>query len=167
MRIEHRVDVHQVVVSLKGDYRWQSYNSGLPPHRVFYNSISCKPFVTFISCTILDTLATEVISVWGEVSEVTIPFLWKSSDFIYHSIGLLALRYFCSVSIPRSLYIDERRGELKPPLQTPVSKLSFFSFLIEILQQFTRRQQIISVHMEEILKLPTSTKDSLSSLHFV
>lgn len=132
-------------------------------------SLSCKPFVRFISCTILDTLATGAISVWEEVSEVTNTFVWKSPDFIYHSIGLLALRYFCSVSIPCSMYLDECRGELKWPLQTPASKLSFsFSFLIEILQQcFRKRQQIISVHMEEILKIPTSTKDCLSWLHFV
>ena len=118
------VNVHQVFVSLKGDYKWQSYNSDLPPHRA--NSISRKPFVRFISCTILDTLATGALSVWGEVSEVTISFVWKSPDFIYHSIGLLALRYFCMVSIPCSLYIDECRGELKLPLQTPVIKPSLF-----------------------------------------
>ena len=39
---------------------------------------------------------------------------------------------------------------------------------IEILQQhFGRQQQIISAHMDEILKLPTSINDSLSSLGFV
>ena len=40
--IEHTEDVHQFFVLFKGDYRGQSYNSDLPPHRDFYNSISCN-----------------------------------------------------------------------------------------------------------------------------
>ena len=72
---EHRVDVHQFFVPFKGDYKGQSYNSDLPSHRVFYNSISCKPFVSFISRTILGRLATGAISVWGRVSEVEPPDL--------------------------------------------------------------------------------------------
>ena len=67
--IEHRVDAHQFFVLFKGDYRGQSYNSDVPPHRVFCNSISCKPFVSFISRTILDRLATGAISVWGRVGD--------------------------------------------------------------------------------------------------
>lgn len=35
--IEHRADVHQFFVPFKGDYRGQSYNSDLPPYRVFYD----------------------------------------------------------------------------------------------------------------------------------
>ena len=193
-----------------GDYMGQSYNSDLPPHWVFYNSISRKPFVSFISCTILDRLATGAISVWGRVSEVEpphlvmpltveptkprlcndnrflnlwvkdtpfnldsisslpryvspssfqsvcddrsgydhaflsppsrshfgfqwarwyfvsniIPFGWKSSAFIYHSIGLLASNYFRSQSIPCFLYIDDRHtGELKLPILTPTHQI--------------------------------------------
>lgn len=44
---------------------------------------------------------------WYFVSN-TIPFGWKSSAYIYHSIGLLASHYFRSVLIPRSLYIYDR-----------------------------------------------------------
>ena len=62
-------------VLFKGGYKGQSYNSDLPPHRVFYNSISCKLFVSFISRTILDRLATGAISVWGRVGEVEPPHL--------------------------------------------------------------------------------------------
>ena len=50
---------------------------------------------------------------WYFVSN-TIPFGWKSSAFIYHSIGLLASHYFRSVSIPSSLYIDDHHtGDLR------------------------------------------------------
>ena len=50
---------------------------------------------------------------WYFVSN-TIPFGWKSSAFIYHSIGLIASHYFRSVSIPCSLYIDDRHtGDLR------------------------------------------------------
>ena len=56
--IENRVDVHQFFAPFKGYYKGQSYNSDLPPHWLFYDSISCKPFVSLISCTILDRLAT-------------------------------------------------------------------------------------------------------------
>ena len=60
---------------------------------------------------------------WYFVSN-TIPFGWKSSAFIYHSIGLLASHYFRSQSIPCSLYIDDRQtGELKLPILTPTYAL--------------------------------------------
>lgn len=56
---------------------------------------------------------------WYFVSN-TIPFGWKSSAFIYHSIGLLASHYFRSQFIPCSLYIDDRHtGEIKLPILTP------------------------------------------------
>ena len=52
---------------------------------------------------------------WYFVSN-TIPFGWKSSAYIYHTIGLLASHYFRSISIPCSLYIDDRHvGELLRP----------------------------------------------------
>ena len=44
----------------------------------------------------------------------TIPFGWKSSAHIYHSIRLLASHYFRSLLIPCSLYIDDRHtGEIQ------------------------------------------------------
>ena len=55
---------------------------------------------------------------WYFVSNI-IPFGWKSSAFIYHSIGLFASNYFRSQSIPCFLYIDDRHaGELKLPILT-------------------------------------------------
>ena len=44
----------------------------------------------------------------------TIPFGWKASAYVYHSIGLLASHYFHSLHIPCSLYIDDRHmGEIQ------------------------------------------------------
>ena len=44
----------------------------------------------------------------------TIPFGWKVSAYVYHSIGLLASHYFRSLRIPCSLYIDDRHtGEMQ------------------------------------------------------
>ena len=73
--IEHKVDVHDFFAPFKGDYKGQSYQTDLPPHRVFHNPISGKPFVKFISNTIIDRLATGAISVWGKVNEVEPPHL--------------------------------------------------------------------------------------------
>ena len=56
---------------------------------------------------------------WYFVSN-TIPFGWKSSAYIYHSIGLLASHYFRSVLIPCLLYIDDRHtGEIHLPSKAP------------------------------------------------
>ena len=71
--IEHKVDVHEFLAPFKGDYKGQSYQSDLPPHRLFQNSISCKSFIKFISRTIIDRLASGAISVWGRVDEVEPP----------------------------------------------------------------------------------------------
>ena len=56
----------------------------------------------------------------------TIPFGWKASAYIYHSIGLLASHYFRSLRIPCSLYIDDRRKvEIQlPPLAPGYASLS-------------------------------------------
>ena len=50
----------------------------------------------------------------------SIPFGWKSSAYVYHSIGLFASHYFRSLLIPCSLYIDDRRtGEIQLPDDAP------------------------------------------------
>ena len=43
----------------------------------------------------------------------TLPFGWKISPYIFHTIGLVALRYLRARGIPCSLYIDDQlNGEL-------------------------------------------------------
>ncbi|KAK3750990.1 hypothetical protein QZH41_007602 [Actinostola sp. cb2023] len=52
---------------------------------------------------------------WYFVSN-TIPFGWKLSAHVYHTIGSSASHYFRSLGIPCSLYIDDRHiGQLAPP----------------------------------------------------
>ena len=58
----------------------------------------------------------------------TLPFGWKESPFIYHSIGLAVSSYLRSLFVPCSLYIDDRlNGELITsswPWSTPFSERS-------------------------------------------
>ena len=43
----------------------------------------------------------------------TIPFGWKASAFVYHSIGMAATNYIHSLGVPCSQYIDDRHcGQL-------------------------------------------------------
>ena len=52
---------------------------------------------------------------WWFVSR-TLPFGWKESPFVYHTVGLSVSSYFRSLGIPCSLYIDDRlNGELLTP----------------------------------------------------
>ena len=52
---------------------------------------------------------------WGFVS-TTLPFGWKESPYIYHTIGLATSSYLRSCGVPCSLYIDDRHnGEVFVP----------------------------------------------------
>lgn len=45
----------------------------------------------------------------------TLPFGWKASAYIYHSIGLCATSFIRSLGVPSSQYIDDRHiGQLEP-----------------------------------------------------
>ena len=60
---------------------------------------------------------------WGGwyFASSTIPFGWKASAYIYHSIGLLASHYFRSLHEPSSLYIDDRHtGKIQLSPLVPV-----------------------------------------------
>ena len=47
----------------------------------------------------------------------SLPFGWKALPYVYHTTGLVASNYFCSLRVPCSLYIDDRHnGELWVPL---------------------------------------------------
>ena len=59
----------------KGQFKGQFYDSEIPPSVVFQNSVSCKPYVKFISDTIVNRLASGAISIWGKVGEVAPPHL--------------------------------------------------------------------------------------------
>ena len=57
----------------------------------------------------------------------TLPFGWKASAYIYHSIGLAATCFVCSLGVPCSQYIDDRHiGQLRlPHSQLPPSFSGF------------------------------------------
>ena len=63
--IKNCVDVQDFFQPFKGQYREENFDSTLPPHRIFSNAPSCKPFAQFISDTIIDRLRTGAISLWG------------------------------------------------------------------------------------------------------
>ena len=60
--IQDCVDVLEFFQPFKGQYKGESFNSALPPRRIFPNAISCKPFTQFISDTIVDRLSSGAIS---------------------------------------------------------------------------------------------------------
>ena len=73
--IRDKVDVFQYFQRFKGSYKGVQYDSDIPPKTIFYNHETCKPFVDFISSTILERLASGAISFWGKVNEVDPPHL--------------------------------------------------------------------------------------------
>lgn len=74
----------------------------------------------------------------------SIPFGWKSSAYVYHSIGLLASHYFRSLLIPCSLYIDDRHtGEIQLS-----GEIQFFLFAIPSLLWGTfKKSYLIPQHV--------------------
>ena len=66
----------------------------------------------------------------------TLPFGWKESPYIYHTIGLAASSYLHSCGVPCSLYIDDRlNGELvtaSGPWPVPHSEQLEVSLLIKL-----------------------------------
>lgn len=70
-----KVDIHEYFVHFKGSYKGEEYNCARPPPRVFANHPSCRPFVDFISGTILERLGTGAIALWGKVGQVSPPHL--------------------------------------------------------------------------------------------
>ena len=73
--IKNCVDVQDFFQPFKGQYRGENFDSTFPPHRIFSNAPSCKPFAQFISDTVIDRLRTGAISLWGRVGEVPPPLL--------------------------------------------------------------------------------------------
>ena len=59
--ISNCVNVHDFFQHFKGSYKGETFDLPTPPPRVFYNSVSCKPFVNFISDTIISRLFSGAI----------------------------------------------------------------------------------------------------------
>ena len=73
--IQDCVDVREFFQPFKGQHKGESFNSALPPRRIFHNAISCKPFAQFISDTIVNRLSSGANSLWGKVGDVPPPYL--------------------------------------------------------------------------------------------
>ena len=73
--VKNKVDVHDYFRHFKGSFKDESFDSDLPPSRVFRNHPSCEPFAEFISHSIKQRLAMGAISVWGRVGECEPPHL--------------------------------------------------------------------------------------------
>ena len=73
--IQDCVDVRGFFQPFKGQHKGESFNSALPPRRIFPNAISCKPFAQFISDTIVNRLSSGANSLWGKVGDVPPPYL--------------------------------------------------------------------------------------------
>ena len=57
----------------------------------------------------------------------TLPFGWKASAYLYHSVGLVATSYICSHGVPCSQYIDDRHfGQLQIRRNAPPCSWSDF-----------------------------------------
>lgn len=53
----------------------------------------------------------------------TLPFGWKASAYVYHSIGLAATNHIRSLGVPCSQYIDDRHvGQLRLPNDSAIKK---------------------------------------------
>ena len=73
--VKNKVDVHDYFRHFKGSFKDESFDSDLPPSRVFRNHPSCEPFAEFISHSIKQRLAMGAISVWERVGECEPPHL--------------------------------------------------------------------------------------------
>ena len=73
--VKNKVDVHDYFRHFKGSFKGESFDSDLPPPRVFKNHPSCEPFAEFISNSIKQRLKTGAISVCGRVGECKPPHL--------------------------------------------------------------------------------------------
>ncbi|XP_078368323.1 uncharacterized protein LOC144652183 [Oculina patagonica] len=62
--IEDGVTVFKYFRHFRGSFKGENFDCELPPCKIFQNHISCKPFASFISRSILDRLATGAISLW-------------------------------------------------------------------------------------------------------
>ena len=46
--IKHKVSIFPFFQHFKGSFKGEHYDSDGPPHKMFKNDMSCKPFVSFV-----------------------------------------------------------------------------------------------------------------------
>ena len=73
--INDGVKVHDFLVHFRGDFKGERFDSDFSPSVELENARNCADFHPFISTTILDWVASGVLSVLGEVGAVPPPHL--------------------------------------------------------------------------------------------
>lgn len=73
--IKNKVSIFPYFQHFKVSFKGEQYDSDRPPHRLFRNNMSCKPFVGFVQETLINRLGTEAISLVGRVGKVTPPHI--------------------------------------------------------------------------------------------
>ena len=73
--IKEGVNVEQFLTHFKGDFKGKSFDSDRPSPIVLGSSKSCAQFSDFISTTILQWVSAGVLSIWGEIGQVSPPYL--------------------------------------------------------------------------------------------
>ena len=76
----------------------------------------------------------------------TIPFGWKASAYIYHTIGMGATSYIRSLGVPCSQYIDDRHvGQLTTCRKSPKSTTAWSDFELAEAAAFIAAAVLISL----------------------
>ena len=73
--ITNGVDVTKFFRPFTGSYKGKNYECSTPLRCVVPNHMSCKPFTSFISNTLINRLRSGAISLWGKVGQCTPPHL--------------------------------------------------------------------------------------------
>lgn len=73
--IQNKVSIFPFLKHFKGSFKGEQFDSDRPPHKLFRNNVSCKPFADFIRKTLLDRLRTGAISLVGRVGQVNAPHI--------------------------------------------------------------------------------------------
>lgn len=73
--IRQGIDIYQYIKPFQGSFGGKVYNHEFPPHRMLNNSSKCKPFVEFITSTILERLRNGSLECVGKVGEVKPPHI--------------------------------------------------------------------------------------------
>ena len=73
--IKNKVSIFPYFQHFRGSFKGEQYDSDRPPHRLFRNNMSCKPFVRFVQETLINRLGTGAISLVGGVGKVTLPHI--------------------------------------------------------------------------------------------
>ena len=72
---EEVVRVEHFFRPFRGNFKWKTYDSNIPPLVVIHNSATCAKFTQFVSDTIVQWVIAGVLAVWGPVNLAAPPYL--------------------------------------------------------------------------------------------